>query len=208
MVVLLAYLALWLDVSRDLSRTEGSPDTPQTTEEAFTDGSIAAQITGTLVESAVEAAAGDDAGARVMARFASQPKLAMMSVQTLSENEALRAVQADDFFWTLVKNGAADRAANRLSFQAMIHDDSVRREFRSLGLVSEHAGRDAAGFRAELTPILEKIGPRLKALEEDPEIHALAEDPEVLSMLESGNTLGLMGHPKIREIATRMGEGL
>ena len=129
-------------------------------------------------------------------------------MQNLSDNEALGAVQGDRFFWTLVKSGAVDRAANQLSFQALIYDESVRREFGNLGLTSPTTPQNAKAFREELTPILAKIGPRLKALEDDPEVRSLAQDPEVLSMLQSGDTLALMGHPKIRHIASRFSEGL
>lgn len=210
-VLLLSYLAVWLDASQAMAKFRADPPSAagqQPPSESLTSDSVAAKLAGNLVENAVGAAAGNGPGSRVMARFAARPGLALLSVQNLSDNEALRAVQGDRFFWTLVKSGAVDRAANQLSFQALIHDESVRREFANLGLVSPTSPLTAKAFRDELTPILGKIGPRLKALEDDPEVLSLAEDPEVIGMLQSGDTLALMGHPKVRHIASRFSEGL
>ena len=74
-------------------------------------------------------------------------------------------------------------------------------------LVSEAAVSDTEVVRDELRTVLDEVGPRLKGLKEDPEVQGLAKAPEIMAMLESGDTLGLIRHPGIRRVASRVAQG-
>jgi hypothetical protein len=50
------------------------------------------------------------------------------------------------------------------------------------------------------------VGPRIGAIR--PELTRLALDPEIQSLLESGDTLGLVGHPRVRELVSKASVGL
>ena len=74
-----------------------------------------------------------------------------------------------------------------------------------LGLVSRRGGarcRRRSGSRWR--QVLEEIGPRLRGLRSDPAVQELLADPAVVAMLENGDTLGLLAHPKFRELVSRI----
>ena len=50
----------------------------------------------------------------------------------------------------------------------------------------------------------EQIAPRLRGLNNDPAVRDLLADPAVVAMLENGDTLGLLAHPKFRELVSRV----
>jgi len=202
-VLLISWLALWLDAARgylDGAWIAAAPDTSD---------SRAAAATGALVARAVEGAIGDDSrGARVAARMAGNPREAIESLQGLLDDERVRAIQQDDFFWTLVENGAAGRAVHRGSFAQIAADDGLREQLAGLGVISEEAAESASVFREDAARALDELGPRLKGLSNDPELQALAGDPQITAMLESGDTMGLLGHEGVRKLAARLGAGL
>jgi hypothetical protein len=141
-------------------------------------------------------------------RLAAQPSETLQSLQSLLEDERIQALQEDHFFWTLVQGGASERALNRSSFYAISHDPEMRERLAGLGVISEEAARDVGVFRDDALSVLEEVGPRVKDLSEDPEIQRLAHDPEIVALLESGDTFGLIGHPDIQKLVSRVSAGL
>jgi hypothetical protein len=194
---LIAWLGLWLDAARSFEPDGPLAAVPQA------EGSRLAAVTEILVEGAVEAAFGDAPGGQLLARLAARPSR-LRGVRDLLENPRMTDVQDDAFFWTLVQNGAADRALNRLSFYQVSHDPELRAQLAELGLVSEAAAEDSSSFRNEVREVLQKVGPRIRGLKRDPEIRRLAADPEITAMLRNGDTLGLITHPDIQALATRL----
>lgn len=203
-VLLLSYLGSWVDAAQRVRPPTSSDAIAEPA--AFTDGSLAVNLAGDVVEQVVQAAAGDSSASRVLARVAGRPGASMESVRALAANASLRGLQSDTFFWTLVSNGAAHRASNQLSFQQLLADPELRTELANLGLVSPQSVDSPSALRTELLPVLQELAPRLKRIKEDPEVFLLAEDPEIVSHLQSGNTLALISHPRIRAIAARISE--
>jgi hypothetical protein len=52
--------------------------------------------------------------------------------------------------------------------------------------------------------MLRQLGPRLRALREDPALNELVEDPEVQLALQSGDTMALVSHPGFRQLVARV----
>ncbi len=201
LVLLLAWLVIWLDAGRELGAITDISTIPRVSS------SHVARLTGAVVETAVEAVLVDAGpGARVAARIAGRPAEALGSVDRLLQDERIERVQADQLFWRYVESGAVDAAVNRRSFYELVYDAEMRAQLADLGLVSQAAARDPEVFRAELADVLREVGPRIGAIR--PELTRLALDPEIQSLLESGDTLGLVGHPRVRELVSKASVGL
>jgi len=199
-VLLLTLLVGWLDAARDLGVLAGLESTPDTED------SRASWVAGELVESVVEAAISgeDDApAARVVARMVARPQASLGTIQSLIEDDRFHRLQRDELFWTLVENGAGDRAINQSSFYNVVADPDMRQKLAGLGLVSEEAAADPELFRHVMAAMLSELGPRLKGLRDDPELYQLAEDPEIIQALESGNTFALLTHPGVQRVVAR-----
>ncbi len=202
-VLLLGWLVLWLDAAREMGAGPGFAAMPDASH------STLAAVTGSVIETAVGAALSDaGAGGRVAARLAARPGATLKSVQAVIEAPAVQAVQEDTLFWTYVQNGAIESALNRGSFWRVVNDQELRRRLGDLGLIDEAAVSDAGRFREAAGDVLAELGPRLKGLSEDPEIQRLASDPEIVALLEAGDTFGLLGHPSIQSIVSRVSAGL
>ena len=199
-VLLLSILATWLDAARELGVWDLQVPVPSTED------SLAAGASGQIVGGMVEAAAGgeDSTAGKVMARIAANPAPALKGLQEVIDDPGFQALQRDEFFWTLVENGASERALNTGNFYRITHDEKLRRQLAALGIVSEAAADDTDVFRRDVAAMLDEVGPRLKGISEDPELQALARDPEVVAMLESGDTLGLLTHPGIQKLVDRL----
>jgi membrane protein required for colicin V production len=198
-VMLLAWLAVWVDAARDngaLSGLEGAPETEK---------SLVAGATEALVEKGVASALADSgSGGKLVARLVARPGTSLQGLQSLLDDSRIRALQNDTFFWTLVQSGDLERAMNRRSFQDIVHDDELRRRLADLGLISADAAKDATVFREAASNVLDEVGPRLKNLTSDPELQRLAADPELGNMLQSGDTIGLLGHDGIQKLLARV----
>jgi uncharacterized membrane protein required for colicin V production len=198
-VVLISWLVIWLDAARETGAFDGLDAVPDIQI------SSAAKITQKVVETTVSAAfGGDDATGDVVARLASRPGPAVSSLQAILADRRIEELQRDSFFWTLIENGAYDRAMNRRSFQQIVRSNDLRRKFADVGVVSEAAVDDEQAFQQRFGEVLAEVGPRVKGLANDPEIARLAQDPEVMSMLESGDTLGLFRHEGIQRLASKV----
>jgi len=202
-VLLLSILATWLDAARELGVWETPVPVPSTKD------SLVAGASGQIVENVVTAAIGgeDSTTGKVMARIASNPGPALKGLQEVIDDPGFQALQKDRFFWTLVENGASERAVNSGSFYAITHDPELRRRLADLGFVSAEAADDPDVFRRDIAEMLDAVGPRLKGVRSDPELLRLSQDPEVIALLESGDTIGLLTHPGIQRLVTRLSEG-
>jgi uncharacterized membrane protein required for colicin V production len=192
-VILLSYLALWVDALR---ATGTAPELPEL------GSSAAAAVTGSLVEAGLEAAV-DGPGGRAMARVAARPNRTLVELQELIEAPALVELRSDAAFWSLVETGAYDLAMNRRGFLALSHDADLRARLGELGLIGEDAVGDVAAFRVETRRVLAEVGPRLRRLREDPALEELMRDPEVMAAVQSGDHFALIRRPEFRAVVTR-----
>lgn len=197
-VLLLSYLALWVDALRTTGTVEGLPNI---------EGSTAAAVTGSLVEAGVEAAMGDGQAGRVMARVASRPGTAIADLQAVMEHPAIDSLRSDALFWTYVEHGSVDAAMNRSSFLQLSQDETLRRQLGELGLVDEAAAADSRAFRQAAGDVLRQVGPRIRGLREDPAIQDLMRDPEVVAAVQSGDHLALMTHPGFQAVVAHVMQG-
>jgi len=195
-VVLVAYLALWVDAMRV---TGGTAPLPPVGESAT------ARATSTLVEAGVEAAFRDaGAAGRVVARVAARPAHALEEWQGVLEAPTVQGLREDPLFWSHVEHDNVDAALGRVAALRLLNDASLRAQLADLGVVSDAAIRDASVFRDELAAVLGEVGPRVRGLRDDPAVQELVNDPEVVAMLQSGDTLRLLGHPGFRALVERV----
>jgi uncharacterized membrane protein required for colicin V production len=198
-VALLCYLAVWVDALRASGAAQGVPELGH---------SVAAEVTSSVVEASVESALADSGrAAHVVARIAARPAEAVVDLQSLLANPRVLAVQHDSHFWANVEAGAIAAALNTPSLLELSEDEALRRQLASLGLIDAESAEHADVFRAALGDVLREVGPRIRRLRSDPELHGLLEDPEVMAMVESGDTLGLMSHPRFRRLVSRVASG-
>jgi len=199
-VLLLSILATWLDAARDLGLWPELAGLPQTESSQVT------RISSGVVEGLVETALGEGGGAasKVVAHLAAQPGASLKSLQVLASDERIERLQGDRLFWSLVENGASERAINQGSFHAIVYDPDMRSQLAELGLVSEEAAADPQIFRDAMAEMLSALGPRIQGLRNDPEILRLSQDPQIVAMIESGDTFGLVVHPDVQRIVARV----
>ncbi|HXK26379.1 MAG TPA: CvpA family protein [Myxococcota bacterium] len=196
LVLMVAYLALWLDAVRATGRE--LPLSPVS-------DSATAHVTSAVVEAGVEAALGDAGSAgRVVARAAAQPARALTDWQAVVETPSVSLLREDAGFWSDVEQGQVEPALARPAAVRVLRDLQLRERLASLGVVSDGAARDPALFRDELIAVLRDVGPRMRGLRDDPELQQLARDPEVVGLVQSGDTMGLLAHPGVRSLVDRV----
>jgi len=200
-VLLLSIGITWLDAARDMGVLPGLEAVPDAERSAV------GEATSRMVEGAVTAALGDgedSAGARVMARVAARPGVALESFRSVMEDPRVQGLQQDKMFWVLVENGAGERAINQASFYSIVHDERMRAQLADLGLVSPEAAADPAVFKQTMARTLSDVGPMIGRLRNDPELQQLALDPEIQALLQSGDTMALVTRPEIQRIVSRV----
>jgi hypothetical protein len=198
-VVLLSYLALWVDALRMTGAAENMP--------AVGD-SAAAAVTESLVEAGVEAALSDSGRvASVVANLVARPGAAMADLQAVIANPNFVALQNDRLFWANVEAGAVGAALNAGSFIDLAEDAELRGQMVALGLVPPEAAENPGLFRAAVDEVLREVGPRVRRLRNDPELQEIIADPAIVAMVEAGDTFGLMSHPRFRRLVTRIASG-
>jgi len=194
-VLLLSYLALWVDALRITGTLDAIPELGP---------SAAAALTENVVEAGVQAAMSNSGPAgRVAARMAARPGAALSDLQEVIEHPVTGDLRSDPLFWSYVEHGNVDAALNRGSFLRLSHDGSLRRRLGDLGLIEADAVDDPRQFRAAAPDVLREVGPHIRNLREDPALRELLEDPEVVAMLQSGNHFALISHPGFREVVAR-----
>lgn len=195
---LVAALVAWLALLADGLRVAGAaPALPAL------GGSHAARLTSDAVEAGAVAMLGADPGGRVMARLAARPADSFGEIDALLSDPRVVELRDDALFWSNVEYGDVDRALHRASFVRLARDAGLRRRLHALGLVDAVAADDAAAFRDEIAEVLTEVGPRLRALREDPELERLLEDPELAQRVRSGDSLAVAGDPRVRAIVSR-----
>jgi len=157
-----------------------------------------------VVAAGMETALGDSPGAQLAVRLMSDPGHALSSVQQLLAGPRFAELQADSVFWEQVADGQVDRALTRPSFGGLMNDDATRAGLADLGLVPEAARKDPTAFRLALRDTLDRAGPRIRAIRNDPQIAELASDPEVQRAVDSGNHAALFAHPRVRALIVRV----
>lgn len=198
-VVLVGLLALWLDA---LPSTGGPALVPASTD------SVAARATSAVVEASLGAAFSNSGPAGpFVARLVARPAGSIEELQALLADPRFEALREDAAFWSYVEAGAVDPAMGRVSFRDFAHDASLRQELAALGLVPPAAADDPAAFERAAADALRQVGPRLKALREDPALQELMQDPEIAGMIHSGDHLGLLAHPAFRQVVSRAAAG-
>ncbi len=194
-VVLVSWLVLWLDAMP----TTGAPALVPTVE-----GSLAARATSAVVEASLGAAFADSGAAGpFVARLAARPASGIEEIQRLLANPRFEALREDELFWSQIEAGAVDTAMGRVSYRDLARDADLRRELAALGLVPAPAADDPAAFDVAAADALRQVGPRLRALREDPALQELLQDPEIAEMVRSGDHLGLLAHPGFRKLLSR-----
>jgi hypothetical protein len=195
-VALLCYLALWVEALRLSGSADGLPKLGN---------SAAAAVTSTVVEAGIESALSDSGRTgHVVAKLAANPGAAVVDLQSVVANPRVVAVQQDTHFWANVEAGAIAAALNTRSFVRLSEDEKLRHQMASVGMIDQESAEAADLFRAAVGDVLREVGPRLRKLRNDPELTGLLDDPEVVTMVESGNTIGLMNHPRFRRLVSRV----
>ncbi len=197
LALLVVYLAMWLDALRATGTAAVLPEIGD---------SVAAEVTSGVVQTAIESAVDtSEPTVRFAARFAARPAVAAAEIQALIDDPSFAQLRSDARFWSDVEDGNLDAALQSPSFQSLARDAQLRQKFAALGLVADEAAFDAEVFRQSIAQGLEEIGPRLRGLRSDPAVQELMADPAVVAMIESGDTLGLLAHPKFRALVNRVG---
>jgi uncharacterized membrane protein required for colicin V production len=197
LALMVVYAAMWFDALRATGAGAVVPEIGD---------SIAADVTSGVVQSAIESAVDtSEPTGRFAARFASRPAVAAAELQGVIDDPNFAELRSDARFWNDVEDGNVEAAVGRRSFQAIAYDAQLRQRLAHLGLVSDEAALDPEVFRQSVGQALEEIGPRLRALRDDPAMKELLADPAVVAMAQNGDTLGLLLHPKFRELVSRIG---
>ena len=194
--LLLGYLALWVEAGRLTGNLDAMPEVGE---------SVGAAVTEAVVEAGVEAAMADSGRAgRVVARLAARPGATLSEFQAVLANPHVAAVQGDRRFWANVEAGAVGATLNTASFTNLAADAELRGQMAAIGLIDQDAAADPGLFRAAVDEVLREVGPRIQGLRNDPELRKLLDDPDVVAMVESGDTLGLMRHPRFHQLVSRV----
>jgi len=197
--VAFAVLIGWLAVSVDALRTRSESASLPSTE-----GSRIAPLVRSLVRGAGEwALAGQGPAGVALARAAADPADALARVERLLANPHLVALKEDAIFWRQVEAGRHATAITRASFLALSYDGTTRRELAALGLIDAQAAQSPQAFREAALEALAALGPRLRAVRQDPALARLSEDPAVQQMVLANDGLGLLGHPDVRSVIAR-----
>ena len=194
-----AVLIGWLAISVDALRIQTGNDALPSLE-----GSRFAPIAQEVIERAAGRVLADRGPAgRAVAHAVADPAVTLDRVEELIANPHLGGLKNDAGFWTEVEQGHYEAATRRSSFLAVAYDDTTRRQLADLGLIDERAARSSRAFRDSAQEALAAIGPRLRALREDPAMERLASDPEIQEMVLANDTLGLLRHPDVRQVIHR-----
>jgi uncharacterized membrane protein required for colicin V production len=197
LAVTVVYSVMWFDALRATSAGAVVPEIGD---------SLAADVTSGVVGGAVGAAVDtSEPTGRFAARFAARPAVAAAELQSVIDDRNFAELRSDARFWNDVEDGNVTAALQRRSFESLAQDAQLRHRLADLGLVTDEASLDAEVFRQSIAQVLEELGPRLRELRDDPALHELMADPAVVSMVQSGDTLGLLLHPKFRALVARVG---
>jgi hypothetical protein len=143
------------------------------------------------------------AGGRFALGMVAKPTETIAALQKLVQDPRVITLQRDAQFWQAVERGAVPAALARPSTRALVSDPRFRAQAAAVGAVSPAAAKDPRLFQTELALALAELGPRLRAVKDDPALSELLEDPEVRASIQSGNTLALLTDPRFRALVSR-----
>ena len=195
LVVLIGVLAVWIDALPQLA-TQGASDPPVVDTPLRT-------VARAAVAMGVGAALGDTPGADLVAHTLSQPAEAIEQLRALAATPEIAALAGDREFWAYVEAGAMQAAVAQPSFQRLQWNAKLRGQLAAVGFVDEISAGDPAIFALEMRGALEKVGPRLRQLREDPELARLANDPAVSDLVQRRDVVGLLANPQFQGVLTR-----
>ena len=195
LVVLIGVLALWVDALPRLANRDAGDvpvvDTPLRT------------VARAAVAVGVETALGDTPGAALVAHTLAQPGEAIEQLRALAAMPEIAALAGDRDFWAHVEAGSMQAAVAQPSFQRLQWNATLRGQLAAVGFVDEISAGDPAIFALEMRGALEKIGPRLRQLREDPALARLANDPAVIDLVQRRDVVGLLANPALQSVLTR-----
>jgi membrane protein required for colicin V production len=193
-VVALAWLALWVDAFGSM----------QGQDRSLTEHSSLGRASERVVAAGVEAALGSEGeGSGVTARLLSRPRQTLTGLRSVLGDPRMERLTLDGAFWEQVQDGNVDDALERPSFRAVAEDAALRRELAALGLVGPAAAVSPREFQRAARSSLLEVGPRLRALRDDPDLARLASDPAVVRALERGEILTVLRHPRFQRVVSR-----
>ncbi len=195
---MVAALLAWLALLADGLRVAGvAPELPTLGD------SQAASLTSSAVEAGSLALLGSEPGGRVVSRLAGRPGATLAEIEAVLSDARVDELRDDAVFWNKVEHGDVEGALHRASFVRLARDAELRRRFHALGFVDEAGAGDPAAFRNEMAELLSELGPRLRALSEDPEFERLMQDPELLERARSGDSIAIASDARVRAIVSR-----
>jgi hypothetical protein len=145
-----------------------------------------------------------DRGSRMTAKFVAEPGAAMSAFAEVAADPRLRALQSDAGFWSDLESGDVAGALARPTFSELARDASLRAKLADLGLVAETSALDAVQFNAEMTAVMQEVGPRLRELRADPELQALLADEELRARAQAGDTVAVLLDPRVQALVARV----
>ena len=195
LVVVIGVLGLWIDALPQFANRDAS-------DTAVVDTPLRAAARAAVV-AGVETALGDTPGADLVAHTLAQPAEAIEQLRALAATPEIAALAADREFWAYVEAGSMQAAVTQPSFQKLQWNESLRGQLAAVGFVDEISAGDPAIFALEMRGALEKIGPRLRQLREDPDLARLANDPAVIDLVQRRDVVGLLANPGFRGVLAR-----
>jgi uncharacterized membrane protein required for colicin V production len=195
LVLLIGVLAVWIDALPQLA-TRAASDAPVVDTPLRTVARAAVAV-------GVETALGDTPGADLVAHTLAQPAEAIEQLRVLAATPEIAALAGDREFWAYVEADAMQAAVAQPSFQRLQWNAKLRGQLAAVGFVDEISAGDPSIFALEMRGALEKIGPRLRQLREDPDLARMANDPAIIELVQRRDVVGLLAHPEFQDVLTR-----
>jgi uncharacterized membrane protein required for colicin V production len=190
---------LWLASFAEGARSAGvRPDLPDLS------GARTTRLSRALLSAGTQplAATGERAD-RMTARVLADPGESVAALNAIVSDPRMRVLQADQGFWRDVEDGDVARALARPTFIELARDAEVRDRLAKLGLIAESSALDAEQFHDEMASVMSEVGPRLRAIRNDPALEELMADPALRERVQNGDTLALLSDPRIRALVSR-----
>jgi uncharacterized membrane protein required for colicin V production len=190
---------LWLASFAEGARRSGvRPDLPDLS------GARASQISQAVVAAGTaQLAANGDRSDRMTARVLADPGESVAALNEIVSDPRMRVLQSDQGFWLDVEGGNVESALARPTFIDLARDAEVRGRLAKLGLIAPNSAVDAQQFRDEMASVMAEVGPRLRAIRNDPALEELMSDPAMRERIQSGDTLALLTDPRIQALVAR-----
>ncbi len=164
-------------------------------------GARASAVGQALAGAAAErVAASGDRATRVTARFVASPGESVAALSAVVADPRIRVLQSDRGFWEDLTRGDVEGALERPPFGALARDPALRGQLADLGLVAETSALDTQQFQLEMAGVMREVAPRLARIQADPAFQALLADEALRERVRAGDTLALLGDPRLQQI--------